>query len=260
MSNSLFKRRFSGILLIICLILILNLFEKDIRNFFYFISASWQEFFFEAGKKTTNFFAIFIKTSQIQKQNQAILQENQFLKSKIANLQELKKENENLRQALGLELQKEFQLLFAQITLRQPSQDFILINKGNEYGIMSGQPVITAQKTLIGKVAEVYTGFSRIKLISEQNFSFPGKIQEKELGGIIKGKGQGELVFDLIPQNEQIEPGQTIVTVNLDNLFPGGILVGEIETIEKSDLEPFQKAKIRPAFDLKTLDFIFIIL
>lgn len=259
MSNFLFKKGLSGFLAILCLIVILNLFEKDIRNFFYSISAPLQEIFFNSGKKTKDFFAIFIKTSQIQKQNQALLQENQFLKSEIAFLQELKQENTQLKQALDLELEKEFQLLLSRVISWNINQDFIVINKGNKNGALKDQVIITPQKTLIGKIAEVYANSSKIKMITDKNFSFPGKIQESELKGIIKGQGNEGLVFDLIPQDAEIELGQMVVTVNLDQVFPGGILVGEIESIEKSDLEPFQKAKIKPAFDLRALDFVFLI-
>ena len=245
-----------GILILACL----NLFEKDIKNFFYSVSAPLQQIFFIRGKNTAAFLAVFTKTKEIQKQNQDLLLENQFLKTQIISLQELKKENQALQQALGLELQKNFQLLSAQVTFWEQSQDFILIDKGLEHNILLGQAVITPQKTLIGKVAEVFQDFSRIKLISDKSFSFPGRIQDAEFDGIVKGTSNQGLVFDLIPQDAEIQIGQAIVTVNLDRVFPGGILVGEIQSIVKSDLEPFQKAKIRPAFDLKTLDFLFIIM
>jgi len=244
-----------GILILACL----NLFEKDIRNFFYSVSAPLQKVFFTRGKNIADFLAVFTKTGQIQEQNQLLLFENQDLKAKITLLKELEKQNKELKQALGLELQKDFQLLSANVISRQTSQDFILIDKGLGYNILPGQVVITPQKTLIGKVAEVFQDFSRIKLISDKSFSFPGRIQGAEFDGIVKGASNQGLAFDLIPQEAEIEMGQAIVTVNLDRVFPGGILVGEIESIEKSDLEPFQKAKIRPAFNLKTLDFVFVI-
>jgi len=177
----------------------------------------------------------------------------------------LEEENKALKQALNLNLADDFDLLLSYFISKDPFSDSFLINKGKNQGILKGMTVISSQKSLIGKIKEVYDDFSRVVLITDKTFSFPCKIQKEseeseDITGIAKGKGNFELFFDLIPQEKQVSPGQKVVTVSLDGEFPKGIFVGEIEAIEKSDLHPFQKAKINPNFDLGNLEVLFVVL
>jgi rod shape-determining protein MreC len=43
------------------------------------------------------------------------------------------------------------------------------------------------------------------------------------------------------------------VTSALGGIFPKGLLVGKIKEVKKSDIEPFQKTKIEPFFQLKKI-------
>lgn len=254
------KKEILILIISIVILVFLNLFEKETRNFFYSLSQPFQRIFYSFGQRISDFFEMFSKTREIQEENKALWLENQGLKSQIAFLKELKKENEVLRESLDLGLQEDFQLLFSYIISRDPSQDFILIDKGASDGVLKGQVVITPQKALVGKIEKVSDNFSRVILITNKSSSFPAKIQPEDLVGIIKGQGNFTLFFDLIPQETEIQQGQEIVTVSLEGAFPKGIFVGQIDSITKSDLVPYQKAKIKPAFDLKNLEFIFVIL
>ena len=195
---------------------------------------------------------------------------NQELLSQIVEITELKKENEALRTALELGLEKDFQLELAQVIGKDPSRDSISINKGLQDGVSKDMAVITSQKVLLGRIGEVYQGFSEVILISNKESSFDAKIVKQEIYpvrnnisngvyGIIRGKGSLEVSFELIPKEEEISPGELVVTASLGGVFPQGLLIGEIEEIKKSDIEPFQRATIKTSFNLKNLDNLFII-
>ena len=177
----------------------------------------------------------------------------------IAFLKELRKENEKLREALKIGLEKEFQLIEARVISKDFSQDSILINKGLKGGIFEGAVVIISQKLLLGKIGEVYENFSEVILISNEEISFDAKISDKEVYGVVRGEGNSEFYFGLIPKEADVSEGELVITTPLGGIFPGGLLVGEVEEIEKSDVEPFQKTKIKPLFDFRELDILFII-
>lgn len=248
-----------GLLLVIFL---LNVFQKEVRSFFYTISAPIQKVFWRVGDRISDFFGAIIKAKNLKTEVEELKLKNQELLTQIANLGELTKENKNLREALSLELQKEFKLSLAQIIGKDISQDFILIDKGSEDGISKGLPVITQQKALVGKISEVYNKFAKIELCSNKESSFDGKIQKEEtdISGIVKGKGNFKILFDFVPREKEISNGDIVLTSALGGVFPKGLLVGRIKEVKKSDVEPFQQAEIEPAFDVKTADILFVII
>jgi len=262
--------------LLIAFFIVLNLtsFSKEVKNFFYLISSPIQKTLWRAGNNLSDFFEAISEIEKLKKENEELLLENQALIAENASLKELKKENEVLREALEIGLEKEFKLVLAEVIGKDISQDVLLINKGSKDGILKDFPVITQQKSLIGKCGEVYENFSKVILISNKESSFDAKIigsqnsSEADLGGdddndiqgLVKGKGNLKLFLDLIPQEKEINEGNLVVTTTLGGIFPRGLLVGEIKKVLKSDIQPWQGAEIEPAFDIKELETLFILI
>jgi len=253
------KRKIIIIIIGLLLIFSLNFFQKEIKGFFYFISSPIQKTLWRTGDRVSDFFETISEIKSLKRENEELKLKNQELISQIAQSIELEKENEVLKEALGIGLEKEFKLALAEVVSKDISQDSILINKGSKDGITENCPVITQQKTLIGKIDEVYENFSRVILIFNKESSFDVQISETDISGVVKGKGNLQLFLDFVPQEKEIKEGDFIVTTSLGGIFPKGLLVGQIGKVLRSDIEPFQQAKIRPAFDIKELETVFII-
>ena len=232
---------------------------KETKNFFYLISSPIQKTFWQLGMKTSDFFEGVFEMKNLKEEKENLQLKIEELKSENVVLKELKKENEILREALNIGLAKEFQLQLSQIISKDNSQDSILINKGLKDGAKKGLPVITSQKTLLGRIGQVFQNFSEVILISNKESSFDAKISEREIYGVIRGRGNLEVYFDLIPKDEEIFEGEIIVTTSLGGIFPQGILVGVVKEIRRIDIEPFQSTQVLSSFDLKKLDNLFII-
>ena len=259
MKFSLRKRNFYIVFVGILLILSLNLYRDGIKNFFYFFSQPIQKFFWKSGNETSDFFSGILKTRELKKHNEELSIENQRLLGEITKLLEFQKENEILRKALGIELQKDFNLVFAQVIGKDTSQDIILINKGLRDGISSGMPVVTEGKVLLGEIEDPADNFSKVLLVSHTQNSFDVKIQGKEITGLVKGKGDLKLLLDLVPKDQEIKEGELVETSSLGGIFPKGILVGKIEKIMESDVKPFQQAEVSSLFNVPELGTVFII-
>lgn len=234
--------------------------SSKIKNFFYRISSPVQKVLWWKAEKIAYFSSTLADIKNLKKENEKLKLDVQTLRAENAILKELKGENETLKQSLGLGLEKEFKLTMARVSGKDISQDYLLIDKGGRDGLKKDLTIITSQRTLLGKISEVYDDFSRVNLISDKNMAFDAKDQESEVVGVVKGKGHFQLFFDLIPQEKEMKEGDSMVTVSLGGIFPGGILLGHIAKISKSALEPFQQVEIKPSFDIKNLDVIFVIL
>ncbi len=247
------------ILAVILLLVILNLCIKSVKNFFYAISNPFQKFFWRIGNNSSDFLYAFLKIKDLKNDNNQLLLENQELLQELSVLEDLKKENQTLREALDVGLQKDFKIILAQVISKDLSEDSILIDKGSEDEILKDMPVINQQKALFGRIAEVYKNFSRVTLISNKNCVFDAKVQGKEIYGVIKGKGSSNLYFDLISREAELKEGDVLVTSALGEKFPQNLLIGEVGRVKKEDTKPFQTADIRPFFDLKKTDNLFIV-
>jgi len=248
--------------LIIAFFVFLNLtsVSSKVKNTIYLLSAPVQKWFFKIGANVSDFFATISEIKNLKKENEELKLKNQELTAQNLILKELKAENEILRKSLEIGLEKEFKLILVETIGKDVSQDFLLINKGSKDGISKNLPVITQQKTLAGKITEVYENFAKVMLITDKESSFDAEIPEKQIYGMVKGKGNLKVSLDLIPQDKEIKEGDLVATSALGGGFPKGILVGEIKEIKKSDVELFQKAEIQPAFNIKDLKFLFVIL
>lgn len=250
----------------------LTFFSKKIKNFFYLISSPFQKWLWETGSKISNFFEWILKIKNLKKENEELKLKVQELLTEKAALIEIKKENETLREALNLGLEKDFELNLVRVIAKDASKDYLVINKGLKDGLKIGLPVITQQKVLVGKIGEVYDNFSKVQLITSKDSSFDVKIIEKEsnqsatssdsqvtIYGLAKGKGSFKISLEFIPKEKEIKTNDIVVTAVLGGVFPPDLLVGEIQSIKKSDITSFQTAEVKPSFLIQDLDSLFVI-
>lgn len=223
------------------------------------ISEPLQKAFWGAGDSVSDFLGGISDTENLKKENEGLRSKIKELVGEKIRLQELKEENEFLREALNLGLEKEFKLKLGEIIGKDVSQDILIINKGSKDGITIGSPVVTPQKVLAGKVGDVYNDFSKVVLISKKENSFDAKIANSDIYGVVKGKGNSQLILEFIPKEKEIKKGDFVITSSLGGIFPKNLLVGQVKEIKKSDIEPFQKIGIEPAFEIGELKELFIV-
>lgn len=246
------------VVVVILLVFLLNVFQKEVRSFFYSFSAPIQKVLWKAGESTSDFFQGIVRVKTLKQELDELKLENQELLGQIVNLKYLKEENKTLRQALRIELQKDFKLALSQIIGKDISQDFILIDMGAKDGISKGMSVITEQRVLIGKISEVYEDFSKVMLIFHKENSFDVKVNN--ISGIIKGQGSSKVLLDFVPREENLFQGDIVATSALGGIFPKGLLVGKIKEVKKNDVDPFQQAEIELFFNISQIEAVFIIL
>jgi len=249
------------LLFLIVFFLILNLtdFSGEMRNFFYLVSSPVQKTLFRTGDSISSFLSGILEIGTFKKEIENLRLDNQELIQEIINLRKMEKENEALREALKIGLEKDFKIEMTYLTQKDVSQDVILIDKGEADGIAEGMSVITPQKVLLGRIGEVYKNFSEVMLITNEKSSFDAKIVGKEIYGAAKGKGGLGLALEFLPKDKEVSLGDFVQTSALGGVYPEGLSVGEVKEVKKSDVEPFQTAEVSPFFNIKKLDILFVI-
>ncbi len=261
-------------------IVLLNLFEPQIKNYFYSATSPFSKVFWQAGSGSAGFFSSIINSSEILRQNQKLKQENERLLLRLLLIEKEIEKNQSLTEFLENTKKDGLKTLQASVVSIDIFEDFILIDKGKKDGVLENMPVISSQKAVFGKVVESFDNFSKVMLISHKNSALDVKViaeaeysqalpkNNKENGGQVKAtiygsvKGSGNLsvYLDLVPLDSQIQQGDVLLTSVLGKVFPKDFLVGRVISKSKDDLKPFVQATVEPFFDINNTENLFVIL
>jgi rod shape-determining protein MreC len=120
-------------------------------------------------------------------------------------------------------------------------------------------PVLTAQG-LVGRISEVSAGSSKVMLITDSSSSVSALIQRSRATGMVQGYPGGELIMRYIPQGDQVQPGDIVITSGLGANFPKRLVIGQVVSVENADVQMFQEARLVPAVNLHDLEFVLVLL
>ncbi|MBI3956674.1 MAG: rod shape-determining protein MreC [Candidatus Kerfeldbacteria bacterium] len=146
---------------------------------------------------------------------------------------------------------------------RSPEGDdqIVVLDRGSERGITSGQPVITEDGILIGTVLESEAGRSIAVLITDRRSSVAVEVENTQRSpGLVRGQHGLTMVMEFIPQNEPIERQQAVVTSAVDERIPANLPVGVISDVHFATGDLFQTASLRPLIDLRRLRYVTVII
>ena len=197
-------------------------------------------------------------------QNDQYREEIDRLQADIVRLRELEVENRDLRNLLGLKQRTGAgELVPVRVIARDPSPyvQSVTIDRGEEDGLRDGMPVIS-WRGVVGRVSRVSPTSSKVLLITDTSSSISGRVQSSEsrVTGILRGRPEGGLVMQHIPQEETLQTGDTVITSDLGGIMPEGLVVGQVVQVRRKDVDVFQEALIEPAADLKQLERLYVML
>lgn len=231
------------------------------RNFIFKITMPITKYFYRSGGRTGGFFYNLSQINKLSDEKNELEKKNAELVLENVKLEETLKENQLLREELGLKSEiKDKELAAADIIGRGPTDisGNLIINKGKKDGFNVGMPVVSGG-TLLGKLTEVLEDYSRVTLIVDQSSIVNAMVEETRAAGIIKGEVGFNLKIESVPQEFPLKIGQRIITSGLGETMPKGLIIGEVAEVLSPESEIFQSARIKPAADFNHLEIVFII-
>jgi len=133
----------------------------------------------------------------------------------------------------------------------------IYIDKGENEGIRRDMAVITADG-IVGKVLMVWPSLAQVLLINDQSSGVGAILEKTRLQGVLRGNSSGEVTLERVMSDEQVQPGETVLTSGGDQIFPKGLPVGTVAKVSNGK-DLFLNIKIRPAADLSRLEEVLVL-
>jgi rod shape-determining protein MreC len=133
----------------------------------------------------------------------------------------------------------------------------VYIDKGSNAGLATDMAVITAGG-IVGKVLRVYPSTSLVLLINDQSSGVGAMLEKSRLQGVLRGTPNGEVVLERVMSDEQVAPGETVLSSGGDQIFPKGLPVGTVTKVSPGR-ELFLNIQIKPAADLSRLEEVLVV-
>ena len=178
--------------------------------------------------------------------------ENDELRARVVELEEDAQTAERLQGLLDLRDANNLQSTAARIISGSVDtwSSTVTIDKGTSSGVNAGMPV-TASSGVVGQVIESGLNSSTVRLMTDENSSISAMIQSSRVQGMLTGSVTGQLSLTLIGSDQTVEVGDVVVTSGLGGVFPKGLPLGEVTSVESAPgalyldiiVEPFSHAE-----------------
>lgn len=201
--------------------------------------------------------------------NKELKKENALLKGKLTKMEEVKSENERLRNLLDYRDVFGVESVVARVVANDPRAEFksIMINKGVKDGIKLYMPVV-GPKGLIGRIGRVTSGSAQVLLLNDPNSAVDAMVQRSRARGLLTGAaartrfktGNFLTRLEYLRRVSDIHGNDVIVTSGLDGVFPPGLPIGTVHGIRKSQDGIFKEAEVVPFENFQELQEVMVLL
>ena len=195
-------------------------------------------------------------------------QENDRLREQVARLRE-----ENLQYREAIVASERYQRLAVYREAREvpmvpanvvqqdlsPWFQSIVIDQGSTAGIRPGMPVIT-DGGVVGVVTGTTPSHAQVLLVIDPQSRVDAFAQRTRARGSLKGAAGGRVDFEFVLREADIEAGDLLLTSGLGAVYPKGLVVGYVKSVERKPYGLFQYATVEPAVDFSKLEEVFVIL
>ena len=140
------------------------------------------------------------------------------------------------------------------------TKNYITLNQGRKNGLQKEMAVCTPEG-IVGLIQDLSDHFAVVIPLINVDSRISAKIKKNNYYGSLQWDGNDYAYSYLndIPYHVEVNAGDTIVTSGLSKIFPEGIVVGYVESVDKETAN-FLKIKVKLAVDFKRINHVYVIL
>ncbi len=189
--------------------------------------------------------------ARLRAENEALLAENAALQEYRQAAFRLEAENLSLRTLMNYRPTVPHAFLSARV-IGDNSGAYVrslAVNLGAENGLSDGQAAM-GPRGLVGRVVQTGESTARILLITDLNARIPVVLEESRQRAVLGGDNSDRPRLLHLPAEFDIEPGARVVTSGHGGMFPPGLPVGTVASVDGG------LVRVEPIEDLGRLEFV----
>jgi rod shape-determining protein MreC len=196
----------------------------------------------------------------IEDENRNLKKKIDDMKSQLNLYQEGYLEAQRLRTLLALEDDNDFNFVTARVIGREQValSKTILINKGTAHGLNAGQPVM-AGPGLVGRVTDASWHAAKVLPLIDENSNIDAIVQRNRTQGIIRGAGSRGCVLKYISKTQDVKEGDIIVSSGIGGVFPKGMMIGQVNHVDRKEAGLFLRINVTPSIDFSKLEEVSVV-
>ena len=203
---------------------------------------------------THNFFSFLVNAKKVD-------QENIELKEKIASLEA----KNNLYEIKISDYDRMFKykplssrFVMSRVIARDPTNWFkmISVDRGRDDGISENMPVLNSMG-IVGRISTVENVFSNVLLAIDKESRISAIVSGTRELGIVEGTGHG-MIIKFFSRTTQASPGDLVLTSGFGGVFPKGLVLGNITSVNTEGLEAL--AHISPQVEFDKLEEVLVLI
>lgn len=206
----------------------------------------------------------------VEAENRELRADNERLRKELAAAQRRAVDTDALSELLELKRRLSADALAARVIAASTTPSFRTIRIRIDRGpaeVAAGMPVITSAG-LVGKILDAYGDHADVMLINDPDSKVNVVIPSAGRGGTLIGLGGDsdncgkiEIERPLDPNGKGVvREGDLVVTSGAGGLFPAGIVVGTVASVETKSYRMVQEIEVAPAVDLGGLRAVMVLL
>jgi len=194
--------------------------------------------------------------------------ENERLRQRVASLQvevdamrAERGENARLRRLLELEQRRPYALVAADVAGRSLDRlgGSLTLDKGEDAGVTANLAILTPEG-LVGRVERATAHQARVLTILHRDCAVAARVARTGVEGVIRWDFDDRPTLRLLylSSQEDVKPGDLVVTSGQGGIFPEGIRIG---TVERVALEPnglMKEIVVKTAVDFRGLEQVLV--
>lgn len=267
-----FRSRFFTVLVVIMLVMVIvpSVFGVMglggvLRNGINTVLTPLQKLFTYVTDAADGFTDYFTEFDRIVDENDKLRELNSELQDKISAAEET--EQMNLWLFNFLELKREhtdYKFEPATVTGRESGnyKTVYVLDKGTAQGIEVNMPVILPEG-IVGHIVEAGTDWSKALTVLEAGVSVGAYVERSGEIGVVSGNytlaKEGLCEMKYLGEEADIQVGDRIISSGYGSVYPRGLVIGFVETVEKNAAGRALDVTVRPAAELGDISRLMIL-
>lgn len=204
---------------------------------------------------------------------EALQQENDELRRQVAELErqlrqaeEHSKENERLREAMGLRQQRQDFVFESATVVGESSSNWsssLTLNKGTNCDIAVGDCVVNEEGFLVGVITDAGLNWSTVTTIIDTASQLGATVFRTGEVSVAQGDlalmHEGLLKLSYLSDGSTLMNGDLVLTSGIGGYYPSDLVIGSVQEIRTDDTGLTKYAILAPQVALDQLQQVFVI-